>query len=141
MSGFWRNWFTGFCLSLLIFGVVLAGGAFEATTGPVRFILALLGGNGDISFDPPLRFSLAVMGAVSIGWAISFYHTIGAAIDLGDMGRPLWRGMTIAVVCWFVIDSSLSVATGFGLNVIPNLLLLGLFLIGVRGSGVLKPAA
>lgn len=138
MSKFWRNWFTGFCLALLLFGVVLAGGAFEATTAPVRVILAVLGGDSDIRFDPPLRFSLAVLGAVSIGWAVNFYYTIFAAVDLGNAGQPLWRGMTIAVLIWFVIDSALSIATGFALNVLPNMLLLGQFLIGVRGSGVLK---
>lgn len=141
MSGFWRNWFSGFCLSLLLFGVILAGGAFDSTTGPVRWLLTLLGGRADITFDPPLRFSLAVLGAVSIGWAIAFYYTIGAAIDLGPAGRPLWRGMTVAILVWFVIDSSLSVATGFALNVIPNLLLLGQYFIGVRGSGVMKATA
>jgi hypothetical protein len=141
MSGFWRNWFSGFCLSLLIFGVILAGGAFEATTGPVRWLLTVLGGSADITFDPPLRFSLALIGSISIGWAVAFYYTIDAAIDLGPLARPLWRGMTVAVIVWFVIDSSLSVATGFALNVIPNLLLLGQYFIGVRGSGVMKVSA
>ena len=67
MSGFWRNWFAVFSLSIGLFGAVLAGGAFEATSGPVRWILASLNGTADAPFDSTLRFSLGVMGAVSIG--------------------------------------------------------------------------
>jgi hypothetical protein len=36
------------------------------------------------------------------------------------------------------VDSTLSVATGFGLNVLPNTLALALFLIGLFCSGVLR---
>ena len=31
MSTFWRNWLLVWSVGVLIFGVVLAGGAFEAT--------------------------------------------------------------------------------------------------------------
>lgn len=140
MSRFWRNWFSAFCLSLLVFGILLAGAAFEATAGPARVLLTLLGGSADISFDLPLRFSLALVGAVSIGWATAFFYTIGAAIDLGPLGRPLWHGMTTAVIVWFIIDGSLSVATGFAHNLVPNTLLLAQYLIGVSGSGVMRSA-
>ena len=141
MSNFWRTWLAIFCLSLMIFGVMLSGGAFAATSAPVQFFLTWLGGNPAIIFDPPLRFSLAVLGAVTIGWALTLYAVIVAATDLGPPGRPLWHGIMVAVLVWFVIDCGLSVATGFGRNVIPNLAVLALFLIGVRGSGVMKPTA
>lgn len=138
MSGFWRNWFMAFCGSLLVFGAVLCGGAFEATSAPIRLFLTLLGGPGEAAFDPTLRFSLAVMGGVSIGWAVSLHFTIRAAIDLGERGRPLWNAITAGLASWFVIDSSLSVATGFGLNVVPNLMLAGMYLVGLFGSGAMK---
>ncbi len=141
MSGFWRNWFAVFSLSIGLFGAVLAGGAFEATSGPVRWILASLNGTADAPFDSTLRFSLGVMGAVSIGWAVSLYGTINAAIALGANARPLWSAMTAGMLSWFFIDSTLSVATGFGLNVAPNLLLAGMYMVGLRGSGVLKRSA
>lgn len=140
MSSFWRNWFSGFCVSLIVFGIVLGGGAFEATSGPVRFLLVLLGGSSDISFEPAFRFSLGLLGAISIGWGVMFYYTIAAAIDLKAQGRRLWQGMTTAIIIWFVIDNILSIATGFALNVIPNTLLLAQYFIGVRGSGVMKTA-
>lgn len=45
-----------------------------------------------------------------------------------------------AILIWCVIDSSLSVATGFGLNKVPNTGLLIAHLIRVLASGALKTA-
>ena len=138
MSGFWRNWFAIWCVSIGGFGTLLAGGAFPQTDGPAGLLMTLLQGGGEVSFDPALRFSFAVMGAVTIGWAVTLHLMIRAAIALGDTGRPLWTAATAGMMCWFVIDCALSVATGFGLNVIPNLSLVTIYVVGLLGSGVLK---
>ncbi len=138
MSGFWRAWFTVWCLSIGLFGLVLAGGGLAATDGPVRLVLAGLQGPSPALFDAPLRFSLGVMGGVSIGWAVMLYGVVRAAIDLKGQGRPLWHAISAGMASWFVIDSSLSVATGFGLNVVPNVVLVGMYVIGLIGSGALK---
>ena len=71
MPGFWRLWLVVWCLGIVLFGLVLAGGAFEATSAPVRWVLENLQGPGEVTFDPTLRFSMAVMGCVSLGWAAS----------------------------------------------------------------------
>lgn len=110
----------------------------EATSSPVRLIFSMLHRDGLIAFDPPLRFSLAVLGAVSFGWAVMLFLIIDTAIDLGEAGRPLWNAMTGGLFSWFAIDSTLSVVTGFGLNVLPNVLLAAMYFIGLTGSGVLK---
>ena len=138
MSAFWRTWFYVWCLSIGLFGAVLAGGAFEATSGPVRFVLTNLHGPSPANFDATLRFSLAVMGAVSIGWAVTLFALVGAAIDQPQNARPLWNAISAGLAVWFVIDSALSVATGFGLNVAPNIALAGMYGIGLAGSGALK---
>lgn len=139
MTEFWRKWLTAWCGGVLLFGVVLAGGAFEATSGPVRAVLALLDGPGDPSFDPHLRFSLALMGAVSIGWSITLYAAIRAACEIGGAAaRRLWLGITVSAIAWYAIDSTLSVATGFGMNAVPNTLLLAGYLLPVVRSGVLR---
>lgn len=137
MSRFWRGWFALWCVSIGIFGAVLSGGAFEATSGPVRLVLSTLQGPVEAVFDPTLRFSLAVLGAVSIGWAVTLSLIVKAAVELGDSGRPLWNAVSAGMASWFVIDSSLSVATGFGLNVAPNVALAAMYIIGVVGSGAL----
>ena len=77
------------------------------------------------------------MGAVSMGWALTFYAAFSAAAALGAQGQPAWRAVTVAVVAWYVIDSALSVATGFALNAVPNTLLLAGYLLPVWRSGVL----
>ena len=115
--------------------------AIEATSGPVRFVLTTLHGPGTMVLDPTLRFSLAVMGAVSLGWTATLAVILRQAMALGDQGRGLWTAITAGLVTWFVIDSTLSVATGFGLNVLPNLILAGMYGVGLVGSGVLKARA
>ena len=61
MTQFWRSYFIIWVASIGLFGAVLAGGAFEATSAPVRFVLTSLNGPGDLTFTPVLRFSLALM--------------------------------------------------------------------------------
>jgi hypothetical protein len=138
MSTFWRNWLLVWSVGVAIFGLVLAGGAFEATSGPVSLIYQGLQGPGDLTFDPAMRFTLAVMGCVSIGWAVTMFLMIRVAYSLGDRARPIWIGLTAGVFTWFVTDSSLSVATGFGLNVVPNAGLIVTYLVAILGSGALK---
>jgi hypothetical protein len=134
MSNFWRTWLVVWCWGVGLFGLTLAGGAVEATSGPVRLLFGLLSPTGTFELSPELRFVLIVLGGVSIGWSISLYALIQAAHQLG---RPIWMLTTISILTWFVIDSILSVVTGFALNVVPNLLLTVGYLIPVLRSGVL----
>jgi hypothetical protein len=138
MSLFWRIWLIVWAWSVIVFGVVIAGGAFEATSGPIRFIYESLQGPGPITFDPVLRFSLGVMGGVSIGWGVTGLMVILAAIRLGDVAQPFWAAVLVGLAAWFVVDSALSIATGFGLNVVPNILLLGGYIIAMVATGKLK---
>ncbi len=141
MTSFWRVWLIVWAFGIIAFGAVIAGGAFEATSGPVQFVYDNLQGPAALNFDPANRFSLGVMGAVSIGWGVTVLLVMLAAIPLGDAARPVWIGMTAGLATWFVIDSCLSVATGFGLNVVPNVALLGGYLIPIIATGRLKKAA
>jgi len=129
------------CLSIGLFGVVLAGGALAATDGPARLVLTALQGPGPALFDAPLRFSLGVMGAVSIGWSVMLHLVVKEAIARGAAGRSLWNAVTAGMVSWFVLDSTLSVLTGFGLNLIPNIALVGMYWLGLVGSRALKAEA
>lgn len=141
MSTFWRTWLIVWCGGVLIFGLLLAGGAFDATSGPVSLIYQSLQGPGPLVLDPAMKFTLAVMGCVSIGWAVTMLMVVLAAPSLGDRARPVWMGLTVGVATWFVTDSALSVATGFGLNVVPNTILLATYLVAILASGALKRAA
>lgn len=133
MSGFWRTWMVGWCWVVAAFGALLAGGATPATSGPARLLLEILNGPAAVTLDDTARFSLAVLGAVTIGWSLTLLAAIEAACQLGAQGRPVWRMIAISIGVWYVIDSLLSVGTGFGLNMIPNTVLTVAFLTPIIG--------
>ena len=137
MSGFWRRWMAAWRLSVAGFGLVLSGAAFEATSGPVRMIFALVGEALPAEMEP-LRFSIALMGAVTLGWWLTLEAAFKAIDLLGDRATPVWRGVTVSVVGWYVIDGALSAATGYALNILPNTLLLVGYLIPVLAAGVMR---
>lgn len=139
MTKFWRTWLDIWCGAVGVFGLVLIGGAFAATDAPIAAQLAAFGGP-EVA-DPmtrTLRFALALMGAVTLGWALTFHAGFDAAHRLGAAGAPVWRRLCWASAIWFVVDSSLSVATGFALNAVSNAVLLAAFMVPVLASGVLR---
>lgn len=138
MSPFWQNWLTVWCWGVALFGIVLMGGAFAATDGPVRLLFGILNPAVQPVFDATLRFSLALIGAVTFGWSLTFAVAIRAAVLLGARGRPIWLGLIVSAVAWYVVDSALSIATGFALNAASNTLILAAFLIPILRSGVLQ---
>jgi hypothetical protein len=138
MSAFWRAYFGIFCLSLVLFGAVLSAGAFAPSSGPVALLMTLLSGGEAIAFTPALRFSLGLMGAITIGWAVMIYGVMRVAFTLGGQGRPLWDAITSGLIAWYVIDGICSIATGFALNIIPNTALAAMYLVGLTQSGALK---
>lgn len=137
MTSFWRNCMIVACWGAGLFGALLASGGLEATGAPAHRLLELLGG---IPFEMTreMRFALATLGAVTMGWAVTIYATIEAATALGDRGSRIWGLLVIAALTWFFIDSALSLATGFTLNLIPNVVVLASFLIPIFASGVLR---
>jgi hypothetical protein len=141
MSAFWRTWLIVWAASIIMFGFVIAGGAFEATDDALRFIYDSLQGPGPIVYDPPMRFSQGVLGAVSIGWGLTVLLMLPSIIALGDKGHPFWVAIAAGLAAWFFIDSALSIATGYGLNVIPNTVLAIGYVIPVLATGKLKKPA
>ncbi len=139
MSAFWERWLAGWCLAVAGFGAILVGAAYEATSAPTILVYRLLGG-GELALHGPLRFSIALIGAVTLGWSLSLWAAIRGALMLGVRGRMIWRMLTVNVTCWYVIDSALSVVTGFPANVLPNTLFAAAFLLPVWRSGVLRAA-
>lgn len=137
MSGFWRGWLNVWAAGVVVFGLVLAGGGLDVTDGAVDMLYGLMGPPGAFEWTPHLRFATALMGAVSIGWGLTFFAVFGAAHRLGDQAGPVWRMLTVAAVVWFVIDSTLSVATGFWLNAVSNTGLMIGYLVPIIATGVL----
>jgi hypothetical protein len=119
---------------VIVFGVVLMGAGFAATDGIAAMLYRLLGGIAP-AFDPPLRFSVGLMGAVTFGWGL----TVVAVASVSHLLDPetsgiLWRRIGWALTAWFVIDSTISIANGFGLNAVSNTLLIATFMLILRRS-------
>ena len=140
MSIFWRNWLTVWGWAVALFGLALAGAGLEATDGPTRLLFAVLNGPEALVLNAQMRFAVALMGAVTCGWALTLLVTFDAAHRLGAAGGPTWRGVMLSASVWYVIDSSLSIATGFGLNAVSNTLLMAGLLAPLLASGVLRKA-
>lgn len=140
MQGFWKTWILVWCWAVILFGVVLAAGGLQSADGAVRFLFRLLGGLGPdaLQMDAPgMRFSTALMGAVTIGWGLTILFLLPA---IHAAGAPAWRGLTAALGIWYVIDGVLSAATGFALNIVPNTGLIIAYLVPVMASGALRAA-
>lgn len=137
MNAFWRGWLNVWSVIVVAFGLVLAGGGLDATDGAVEMLYGVMGPPGGFEWTPHLRFATALMGAVSLGWGLTFFAAFSAAHRLGDQAGPVWRLLTVAAMVWFVIDSALSVATGFWLNAVSNTGLMIGYLVPIIATGVL----
>lgn len=134
MQGIWATWMKVWCWGVVAFGIVLATAAAPPADGLVRTLYTLFSGGGEnaAAFDTDaMRFGLGLQGALTMGWGL----TLLAAIRTG---APIWRELTGAILIWYVIDSAISVSTGFALNAVSNTVLTVMFLIPVMASGALK---
>ncbi len=133
MNGKWQAQMQLWCGAVMIFGLVLIGGAFEATSAGVNALFAILDGPGPMTWDPVWRCSLARMGAVTLGWGATVLAVVRGTADMpAAQALALWRGITTALLLWYVVDSALSVATGFWRNALSNTVLIGWYLLLVQ---------
>lgn len=141
MTSFWKTSIKVWCCGIILFGAVLAAGGLPATDGAVRFLYGILssGPLPDGFLDAPgIRFSVALTGAVTIGWGLTILLLLPA---IHQAGAPAWRRLTAALVIWFVIDGALSAATGVPLNNLPNIALMAGYLAPLLASGAMKSRA
>jgi hypothetical protein len=138
MADFWKNWLKLWAWGVVVFGIVLSSGAFVATDSVVRPIFDLLGNPFPDQPDAHHRFSLGLMGAVSIGWGMTLLGMCNAVFKLSrEDAAPFWRAVLVATIIWYVIDGYISYATGFALNIVSNTLLLLLLLVPLLKTGAL----
>ncbi|ASR50091.1 MAG: hypothetical protein HEQ21_08070 [Blastomonas sp.] len=133
MNGKWQAQMQLWCGAVMVFGLVLMSGAFEATGQMANILFDILDGPGPVTWDPALRFSLALMGAVTLGWGATVLAVVRGTGDMpAAQALALWRGITAALLLWYVVDSALSVATGFWRNALSNTVLIGWYLLLMR---------
>jgi len=130
MNGKWQAQMQLWCGAVMVFGLVLMSGAFEATGQVANILFDILDGPGPVTWDPVLRFSLALMGAVTLGWGATVLAVVRGTGEMpAAQALALWRGITAALLLWYVVDSALSVATGFWRNALSNTVLIGWYLL------------
>jgi hypothetical protein len=124
------------CWATFGVGVMFALGAAPATDMGVRLFYDFVYWpiDGASPYGDSVRFTAALLGAVMIGWAMTIFTLVAAA---DQVGATAWRGLTAAVVAWYVIDSAISVASGVAVNALSNTGFAVTYLIPVLASGVL----
>ncbi len=81
-----------------VFGAVLYAAGFPAATGPTDLFLRLIGNPWPAVAGKHLHFAFGLMGAITIGWMITFYILCRAAWSLDDAAaRPIWRGAALSI--------------------------------------------
>jgi hypothetical protein len=138
MSGICRTWMKAWCFAMIISSSVFVLAAFPATDFPARLFYDFVYWPLDdqSGFTDVARPTIAILGAVFLGWAIMLEGVIKIALD--DPASPLWRVITTAVVVWYVADGIVSFPCGIPANVITNTLIFAAFLVPLLGSRVLK---
>jgi hypothetical protein len=139
MNKFWQNWLSVWAIFVATFGLILAAGAFEASDGLTRMLFTLFGNPMPDTPDALHRFAIGLMGAVTIGWGLTYYAAFKALNGLdAKTAAPLWRFILFASLVWYVVDSAISCATGYSMNAASNTVLIISLLIPVVKSGVLR---
>lgn len=122
---------------ITLFGAVLCLAGFAATLAPIDLLYAIFHpGPGDPVWTDHLRFSTGLMGAVTLGWGLTFLSLAKHSANLGAATKPLWGSVTTGMLIWFIVDGVISVANGFWVNVVSNIVLIALYFWAISASGV-----
>lgn len=129
-----------FAWVVILFGAVLCLAGFTLTLAPVDMLYKIFHpGEGDAVWSDHLRFSTGVMGAVSLGWGLTLL-TLAKQTPSMDraLAKALWNSISTGLMVWFVIDGVISLANGFWVNAISNVVIAVVYTAALRKSGVLK---
>jgi hypothetical protein len=84
-----------------------------------------------------VTFVYGVLGAVMIGWACLLWPLVRGPLRRREPWA--WSAIAVSVGIWFVVDSTLSLASGFGENALLNLVFAIAFavpLLAIRRRGL-----
>jgi hypothetical protein len=128
-----------FAWAVIAFGAILMLAGFTATHAPVDLLFQLFHpGPGDPVWGQHMRFSTGLMGAVTFGWGMTLLALAQHSPAMGAAAKAVWSSVTIAMTIWFIVDSIISIANGFWVNVVSNVVLGLLYLLATHKSGVWK---
>ena len=140
MSDFWQKYLTVWSAVVVLFGLSLYGGGYAGYDAVNSFFYELTNNTSDpIIYDPYLRLTCGLLGAVTAGWGITFYAAFQASFALEkSQAARIWKLILAGTTFWFVIDNLVSYSAGFNLNILSNTIFYILLLIPILKTGVLK---
>ena len=122
MSNFWRSWLDIWCYLVIIFGAVLCGAGIEGYEGVSDTLFRFLNLNTAPVFNEVERFSIGLLGAITMGWGLTLLYYIRMAHNNYE-GNRVWRQLVFVMLVWYVVDGYISYRTGFTLNIASNTIL------------------
>ena len=138
MSGFWKTYLLVVADMLIVMGVAFAALAIVPSWfGALNWLNDVFGG-ARLSGEDAMRvarFGYGLMGAVTAGWGIALFLLVKHGIYEGRT----WRVVVASVLGWWVLDVSVSLATGFALNAVISTALL-VTCVGVPWVGQMRTA-
>jgi hypothetical protein len=131
---FWQLWLAAVSVIVGLSGLALA--AIPAL-GSRLFGWLLFGSPSALTglgstADAYIRLAHGVLGAVMFGWAIALLMLV-----LGPFGRRsrfAWSAIAVSVAAWFVVDTALSLISGFWPNAALNAVFAILFAIPLAAT-------
>ena len=112
---FWEQCLHAWVWLVIGFGLLFSGAGVPGLDGGAGLFYWVVSGGIVDARDfaaPGMRISVSLVGAVMLGWGFAML-----AVWRAKGADPvLWRGLAQAVLIWFVVDSALSVMTGFALK-------------------------
>ncbi len=114
---FHKLWLKVTALVVGSFGPVFFLGTMEPTLEPARWTLDLLSWplDGATSYDSPdTRFLSALTGGFLVGWGVTIWCLSTWVYDFAPEG--VRKSVVAGAVCWFLVDSAGSIASGNAIN-------------------------
>ncbi len=135
---FWEQWLHIWCWAVIGFGALFAAAGVPALDGGAGLFYQLVSLNTLSASDfaaPGMRLSVALVGAVMLGWGLcllAVFRAVGA-------DARVWRGLGWGVIGWWAVDSALSVLNGVPVNALTNTALLAAYLVPAVKLGFFRP--
>ena len=137
MSNFWKIWLDIWCLAVIIFGGVLVGASIPGFESVTKTFITLINPIDMPVFNEIERFAFGLIGAITIGWGVTFFYFFRAA-HTSNIGNKMYRQAFVVMIIWNLIEGYFSYPTGFALNIASNLLLSLGMVIPLYMSGKLR---
>ena len=126
---FFINWLKLACIITGLTGMIAAAASTVSGSGIWLFLFDLLKwplNNDPSGFQDETLAVNAVLGGVMLGWATLMFFLVNGPISKGN--TELIKYILIALIVWFLVDSTGSVLAGLSANVVLNVLFLALFI-------------